>query len=329
MDSKREQDGEDRDIEQILRAVGRREQPPDALRESWELAFRDELGHVRSRRRRRRTAFTAGIAASVALIAVLLNLLTLPGTVAPMESRLSYFRGEVNLNGRPVAVDQTLHSGDKLQLAPGAAAALDVAGYDVRLRADSTLTLEPQQLVLERGTLYASSENRQTAIPSLAVATPHGTVRTVGTQFTVTALPDTSFAVVRRGALDIESRASTIRLAATARSARRASLDAGGSIETSEVAARGEDWAWIQGSTPPFELDGSSAYDFLLWHAQELGLDLVFASSSAEMYAKTTTLHGSIDGLAAQTALAPVLATTELAASTVADELHVKLDRSH
>jgi FecR protein len=327
MDSEQFQDSEDRDIEQILRAVGRREQPPGDMKPGWEQAFRAELGLVRARQRRRRLMFACSIAASIALAAVLLSQVLVPTPPTTLEARLSYLSGDVTLNDAPVSPGQTLLPGDLLSVAEGAAAVLRVPGYEVRVREGSTLSLGEEALQLTQGAVYADSAEASPVAQRLRISTDYGSVSPVGTQFTLEILRDASIVVVRQGEVDVEHQGLTTRLAHSPGVASRARLSMDPSINISEVPARGDAWAWIHRSAQPFMLEGSSAYEFLAWAAKENGLALVFIGASAEIYAKTTTLHGDMGDLPLLRALEPVLASTNLVASSSGNALEVSLQR--
>ncbi len=328
MERNREQHSEDRDIEQILRAVGRREPLPEHLKVGWEASFRSELGAVVNRRRRRRTLFAAAIAASIACVAVLMTVTLAPQRALPVATQVAYVQGDVSVNGQAASIGQQLAPGDVLAVAAGAALSLELGGYDLRLRHDSELAVEGATIRLARGALYASSETRRVTIPALTVITPHATIRNTGTQFIVEADAQGSRALVRRGKLAIVHAGATTQLTATGGTARGATLAPDGPTDIVELPARGERWDWIHASTPPFRIDGSSAYEFLLWEARENGLDLVFLTAGSELYARTTTLHGDVGQLAPLEALHPVLGATDLRATIDQGELRVSLERS-
>ena len=110
----------------------------------------------------------------------------------------------------------------------------------------------------------------------------------------------------------------TEHIAEATNSARRVSVNR--EFELSSSAVGGQQWPWIYQLATDFRLEGSTSYDFLQWSVAESGLRLVFASDSAEIYARTTILHGNISSLDPETAVAPVLATTHLRAQPSSEQ---------
>lgn len=329
MKSNREQHSEDHDIEQILRAVGRREPLPESLKSSWEATVRDELGAVMTRRRRRRNLFATGIAATVALAAALMTVTLAPQQALPVVSRVAYVHGEVSVNGQPAVPGQALAPGDALVVAADAALSLVLGGYDLRLRHGSELEIEGAVIRLARGALYADSDFHSTTISQLTVVTPHAAIRNTGTQFIVETDASGSRALVRRGALAIEHAGVTTRLTARGGLARGATLSPERPADIIDIPSQGDSWSWIHASTPTFPLEGTTAYDFLVWQARENGFDLLFTTPGSELYAKTTTLQGDIGNLSPLEALDPVLLATDLRASIVQGTLRVSLEHSY
>jgi hypothetical protein len=77
------------------------------------------------------------------------------------------------------------------------------------------------------------------------------------------------------------------------------------------IGRSGEAWAWVNQITPPVNVEGRSAYEFLLWACREMGLELEFTTGAAESEARTALLKGTIDTPPAE-ALPARLATADL-----------------
>lgn len=325
-------DREERDIARLLKAAGRREQLPDELRLRWEQHFRQELDSVRRERRQRQRRGLLALAASLAVVAIGLTLSVRPPKPDPLLIRVSASLGEVRLEnagagspalvaGTRLAAGQVIHTGAEGRLA------LDYAGYDLRLNRNTVLALASDGVTLRRGEIYASDEGRGSEQRQLQVHTALGTIRDIGTQFTVSVSPGETVATVRRGTVLLETGQAQYRNEAASGSATRISVNTLLEVHSEPVAPNGEAWQWIYQAAPEFKLDGQSALAFLKWSSRESGFGLEFASSQAETYASITTLHGDLGRMDPESAVAPVLATTDLRATVKDGTLLVTLMR--
>ncbi len=345
---------EEQRLARLLRAVGKREDLPAHLSQSWEAGFRRELAQARSARRQRRWRQFAYSACLLVLVGVGL-LLTLPGDNDPLpEVRVVSVHGNgVTLQagaasagaaavGQGVTLPSTVATGSDGLLA------LRYGQYDVRLNHQTRLRLQRDKLELLAGEIYVSdfsgysnnskSKSNSTAASGssgnniastsnsssnpgtatgLLVTTPFGEVRDVGTQFTLGLEPERMVARVRRGAIVLAAGRNQYRADASDGGARQLVINQASEVRVTDIAPSGEPWQWIYQSGPQFVLEGNTAFGFLQWVAQESGLQLKFASDSAKVYAHTTMLHGDINGIDPLEALQPVLAATDLSAALV------------
>lgn len=326
----RDDEKDERDVARLLRAAGRRPEMPGAMKARLESHFRRELADVIARRRLRRRRLLIGAAASLAagVFAVAL-LLTPPSPEPSMVARLTYLAGTVTIDGRVADGTSDLRPGVQIHVGRAAALAIDLGGYDVRLRENSRARLLSRGIGLDSGVLFAGSDRAPGRLPGLEVRTPHGRVSDIGTQFIVATNASETRATVRRGALRIDRDGDHIEVASEGGRARYAAFDKAGNVEVNSAPARGEGWDWIHRAAAPFVLEGASAFDFLAWVARESGLALRFASSAAEINARTTTLHGDLGEIEPLAALTPVLLSTELSAQVSSGgELRVSLKAS-
>lgn len=308
-------DTNDDDIARLLRASGARAQMPDDLRAGWEAHFRSELAQVRRARLRRYLQTGTGIAA-VLLVAVLGWFMRPPGT-APAAAAMvvRHVQGSAeraDARGAPVALarHQRLAAGDVLRTGAGHIA-LSYGRFEVRMNRDTQLALAGDSLELLAGEIFVSGDSAASE-RGLVVRTARGSVRDIGTQFTVRLSQGELRAIVREGSIELTAAGSSYLVDAGAASARQIAVTPAGEIMLADAAARGADWDWIHRAGAAFDLDGASALAFLEWVARETGRELAFAGEAARIYANTTLLHGDIAGLAPAQALEPVLATTDL-----------------
>jgi hypothetical protein len=86
-------------------------------------------------------------------------------------------------------------------------------------------------------------------------------------------------------------------------------VDERGNVLRRLVPVHGALWEWAAALAKPFELEGRGLRDFLDWICDENGWHLRFTDAAVEAKAATTILHGSIQGLTPEEALAAVLPT--------------------
>lgn len=322
---------EEREVARLLRAAGPREAPPETARQQWEQTFRGELDQVLARRRRR-SRVALGVAAGIALAVTVIAVLMRPEPAPHLTVRVAGLSGanfQVEGRGDTPRVGQVLAPGTVLSAGAESYLALDVAGYDLRLRSGSRLRLNQRDISLLTGELYASGAPGPGGSPGLAIVTRYGTVRDIGTQFTVRVELNQTLATVRRGQLEIVAGEQSLHATAPPQGARQITLGRPGSgMETATVPAAGNQWRWIYQSGRAYALEGQSVDQFLRWSTGESGFTLAYADRAAERYARTTIPYGDITDLDPEQAVAPVLATTDLQAELTADgRLLISLNR--
>jgi ferric-dicitrate binding protein FerR (iron transport regulator) len=138
---------------------------------------------------------------------------------------------------------------------------------------------------------------------SLAVETPQGIVRDVGTRFEVRLTPLALRVRVRDGGV----RLSRDRREYDAGPGDEITVEAAGAVSHRTIAVDGTLWAWTTGEAVSFDIEGRSAHEFLAWLADENDWQLRYDDGAVEQKARATTLHGSIRGLTADQSLAAVL----------------------
>jgi FecR protein len=323
-------DPDEERLSRLLRAAGPRPPLPEDLKHSWDAHFRAELASARAQRNKLRRRSIASIAAAVvAVTAGLFALLREPAPTAPLI-QVTSITGSARWSAAQgpemaLAQGQLLASGEAIYTAATGYVALRWAGYDLRLNSETRVSLADDGVYLHRGELYASDNPAGISHIQLAITTPHGVIRDIGTQFTVKVGQEKTLATVRRGALQLQAGNTTHQARAEPGSARQISIDSAQQIDSTQVATTGSHWQWIYHARPSFELAGQSARAFLQWSVSESGLELTYDSAAAKAYAQRTELHGSIDGLDPEAAIGPVLASTDLVAEVRGGVLHIAL----
>jgi ferric-dicitrate binding protein FerR (iron transport regulator) len=213
-----------------------------------------------------------------------------------------------------------IRSGDRIETADGGRAALATAGgLSVRLdRATAAVFASADHLVLERGAVYVDS-GPGASNAALQIETPLGVVRHTGTQFEVRVDAAEVRVGVREGSVAVDAPGGRV----TSRAGEALVLSRGRAPERLAIAASGPEWDWVVGLAQPFQLEGATAQGFLQWVSREQGWRLEFEDASLRARVAGIVLHGSIDSLTPEEALAAVLPTCGLTSRRDGDRLIV------
>jgi len=304
----------------LLRLAGPREAvPADRMRRVKAAVHAEWRQQTRARSRRSTLVWSLGAFAAAALVLIGVRLAVHDVSVVPSPPQalatIEALSGAVRLiSSSERAAQPTLYQigdavqeGDGVDTTSGGLAALRLAGgASVRLDRGTRLRLmSDSTLVLDEGAIYVDSgESRGDR--SLEVRTAVGVARDIGTRFEVRFNGSALRVRVRDGLV----RLSQGRQSHDANSGDELTLDGNGSVARRTVPVYGTDWAWAGALARPFDLEGRSLHDFLDWIAGENGWQLRFADAAVERKSQTTTLHGSIEGLTPDEALAAVLSTS-------------------
>jgi hypothetical protein len=277
----------------------------------------------RAEARRRTGRRRLAIGAAAALLATVAVLAGRPRESAPVRPKApvaaaaaaSVVRWEGAVAG--VQVDGTLgrrvlRPGDGLAVgavietpALGRLALALAGGASVRLDGGSRLTLAaPGILSLERGALYVDSGPDRRPGSGVEVRAAGGVARDVGTQFEVR---------VADGGLRVRVREGAVHLTAGGQAASAEAGEelraAGGRLERSVIAPDDPAWRWTQAVAPPFRLEGATLAGFVAWSCRESGWRCRYAHPEDASAAAGVVLHGSVEGLTPEQAMAAVLPT--------------------
>ena len=165
------------------------------------------------------------------------------------------------------------------------------------LRIDEDTRLEivsADEVFLHSGRVYFDSQATVAAESKpakLAVSTPHGVVRHVGTQYMAEVDGTTLRVSVREGAVAVEGRLYD----AAASRGQQVAVSAGGRPMMTNISPSSAAWQWAEATAPGIDVDGMSTWDFLHWVGRETGLEVRFASAEAEEIAKRGKLKGRVN----------------------------------
>ncbi len=325
--------GPEKEVAALFRLAGRRPRLAEAevapIREAARAAWRRQ---VRAAAVRRRGVWSGLAAAAVLLVIAGLALRrgeapSAAAAIATLEVEL----GAVAVGGPAArgADAGTLLAGTVITTGERGGAAVRLAGGpSLRIDGGSTVRLDaPGAVTLEHGAVYVDSRRGAAGPPApLEIATVLGAVRDLGTQFEVRLLAGPDPAAAPADALRVRVREGTVRVRAgdavhEARAGSELTLRADGTTRRAAASAHGPAWAWVQRTAPPLELDGASLATFLAWAGRETGLRWRFVGAHPHAAPEDIVLHGSIEGLTPEEALAVVLPGAGFRHRLVGDEL--------
>jgi len=229
-------------------------------------------------------------------------------TVARVE-RLTGMAPQVRSEGTraaPLSLGQSVGAESVVETGPTGRAALRLAGGS-SLRVDVSTRLRfrsATELDLDRGAVYVDSDPRRMGSGAVAIRTPHGLVREMGTQFEARLAPGSLRLRVREGQVALEREAGPVGAAAGEELAIKADQ-----VSRSRVPVQGRTWDWVLQIAPGIEVEGATLSDFLDWVARETHRPIRFEDERAVRSAASIRLHGSVSGMTPEEALGAVLPT--------------------
>ena len=223
--------------------------------------------------------------------------------------------------GRAVvaAVGQTIAAGSNIRTNGTSRATVTlIDGGELRIDANTVATfVDAHTIHLERGAIYLDSGASTPG--SVTIRTASGTVRDIGTRFEVRAGDRDLRVRVRDGAVQLERAGRIDRaLKGTELLAR-----ADGTVSTRPVDPFAADWAWTTEAAPPFIVENATLAAFLQWAEREGGWTIEW-SDALRQRARTTILHGTVDGMTPAEALDVVLPTCGLSPEVVNGRLRLR-----
>ncbi len=311
-------DPEEAEVRSLLERAGPRPPIPQEdldeinahLRSAWRFQLRR---HARTTRRRPAWPLAAALAAALALTSGLgwwwfsQRERVSPGTRsqgAQVQSvaRLEAATGPVSMEvaggtPRALAPGEAIPTGAALSTGAGepASRALLTLASGVSVRLDKTTRLHfvsATEISLAQGAVYADTGAGAGA--RLAVETPLGTARDIGTRFAVRVdgQGGALSVQVRDGAVEVERDGST----RVAPAGEELVLYRDGTEARRARAPYGPEWDWVLAAAR-FEVEGRKVGDFLDWVARETGWQIRFANEELARPAREIVLRGGIGGL--------------------------------
>jgi len=306
------------DIAELIRLAGRRPAAPA-----------DEIARIKSaahaswkekvcRRSTRRAAWAfAGMAAAVVMLAIGVSIWRngIPesapvGAMARAQTIVGTVSMRAGVRGAATAMVEgaELPAGSVVTTSGDGMLAVSLpTGHSVRVDSASRVrVLSGSSLDLESGAVYVDSGSRSAGQP-LAILTPAGEVRDLGTQFEVRVEGASLRIRVREGSVSLVGGHGRFEVAPGT----ELRVAEAGQVVRGEIPGYGPEWDWFADVTPMMDVAGRPLRDFVEWVARERGWTLRFAPGAADE-ASAIILSGSVDGLTLDDALAAVLETCRL-----------------
>lgn len=309
MNDKDQWTGEDEArLARLMRTVPRGAPDPAARARAF-AAAQAEWRALKSRHTAPRATARARWLAAASLAVVALAGLLWWQPFAPQVARLDRAFGSVTAAGETLANGAQLRRGAKVATGLDAGALLTYSpALSLRLDAGTRVTLEDAgNLQLDSGRVYVAVAPG--ADVSYIVHTAAGDVRHVGTHYAVSVHGSELEVAVREGSVQVDADSRTER--AFAGEALR--VDAAGNVGRRALVGDAA-WAWVGKLPAPVAIEGRSLDEFLRWYSAETGRPVSFADERSRMRAASAILHGSVDGLPPDEALAIVTASVDLRA---------------
>lgn len=302
-------------LERILKFAGRREpvnhERATRVEKAVDRRWRAMLDRRRLLRRRRDMAWAGAAVAAAAAVMALIAWLPRFGIEAPKVATVVNVLGapSAGTRGRPLTAlsrGVELDAGSTIETHRGEAAALVLrSGHSLRLAADTRIRIETDALILDGGSVYLDAGSNHHAIP-IDVRSAIATVRENGTQYLVSLADNTLEVSVREGSVAV-LRGPDVE---TARAGEMLQLQPTGRPQRFSIPTYGERWDWVTELVSAPVLDGLKLSEFLDWLAREQGWRLDYESPDVAQDAAAVELHGSVEGLSGEEALAAVMTST-------------------
>ena len=323
------------DLARMIRAAGRRPEPPQADRDAVHAAaYAAWQAKLRSRNRQR---LLYALAASI-LIAITAALLWPPLVGSgdpPIVATARLIVGDVatfsSANGQwsPLTPDardrERVRAGDRVRTAVGGRVELDLLpGTSLRLAESTEIEIGADRtLRLLSGRTYIDTGKDQHGIE---LETPFGTLRDIGTQFEVSVTDATLRLRVRTGYVELAPITGPTQHTSAEQ---QIELTREGRLARAAFPAAHPEWSWAEELAVVPLTRGQPHIAYLEWIAAETGRQLVFSDESARILAETRRLDGDPRGNTPAELLQIIAVTEAELAIDVNDEGTIRIGRNN
>ncbi len=280
----------ERALEELLRQAEPRPSPPGQDEELIRQAVRAEWDQVTNRRIRTRRVTQFALAASILLV-VFVSLFALRGLFDGVElqqvANIEKQFGDITFLSNDQAVETGKDSGLTLAWIDGGSLRLDQNTH-VEFESGSEIYLQSGRIYFDSmpGGIPTVITNPNKA--KLTIRTDAGTVRHYGTQFITQTDGDELSVLVREGRVSVEA----TRVNETATVGQKLTVTRNGETTVQTIEVSGDDWHWIEKTSPSLTLDDRPIIEFLTWVSRETGQPLRLASRTVKEIVMTEVLRG-------------------------------------
>ncbi|HEX7237421.1 MAG TPA: FecR family protein [Gammaproteobacteria bacterium] len=281
----------ERALEQLFARAEPRLQPPPADAEEVRRAVKAEWDALAVRRRRTLFASVAAAAAALASVAVYFGGGgPAPGVAPPLVASVERVQGTVTTaTGARLVAGSGILAGARLESGDGQVSLRLASGGSLRIAPSSRVVLSSgDEAELVAGVLYFDSEEQRAA--EFVVTTELGRVRDVGTQFLVRLDGDQLDVGVRDGRVTLERGGA----ADEADAGERLIASQGSNVRRDSIDKFGGEWEWAERLAPPFDTNGRTLGEFLVWFEGQTGRSVVFADAATERELRDAALAGNV-----------------------------------
>ncbi len=303
-------------LHDLVRRAVRQGEPSSDVRDDIYRATREAWLRQRRQRVHRRQLAIAASLLGFALLAGIGWMNFGAPAADPHVAAIERFVGDVGLRhdsgaGREVEprAGSPLIVGEQIDTAPGSRLVLRrPGGILLHVAGGSQLVWQTANAVrLTRGLVYVDTGGAVPGTDSLEIVTHTGSIRHIGTRFSVQVADDLEVRVmVRDGAVRIGNARNDRRLDA----GQGARIARDGEVLASSLTLEDGPWQWLGAEQPRFPIEGRTLHAVLEDLALAEGEPLRYASSDVEAEARNLKLHGPALELGADAATAAVLLTT-------------------
>ncbi|MFK8012298.1 MAG: FecR domain-containing protein [Marinicellaceae bacterium] len=175
----------------------------------------------------------------------------------------------------------------------------------IRLNHNSQIQVfSASQITLHNGAIYHDADNINTTNP-LLITTSLGNIQHIGTRYMVNKTDIDLKVSVRNGIVKVSHDA----MSKTIASGKQLLMNSTGKLQEIDITPYDSMWHWTHGADKPFQSEGKSLHDFIVWYAHENGYDINW--NTLQNKTKKVRLTGNVSGLAKSQQIKAIFLSTK------------------
>ena len=285
-------------IDELLKTHGKRTQINELI---VKRAKRNVYAHwqksllKKQKQRQHKLKYVFAMAAVLVLMVTFALFYRLNTSVAPFSHSL-YSQGEllVSNDGEnwSVNTENVLQQNTWIKTTNNSFANITLADKSqLRINQNSQLhLLNSTEIVLLKGEIYHDADMIHHSIP-LLIKTHLGDIQHIGTRYLINLTNKELNVAVRNGLVKINQNNNLQQITA----GKQLTVDLSGNQSTTVISAYDRKWHWTQSAAKPFEFEGHSLNEFILWYAHENGYTITWNQN--ETQTKRVKLSANLQNL--------------------------------